>query len=97
MNGKNISSPLYSCESCNEDFKTNYGLKKHQMIHTGERPQKCLVCPFDTRDPAVLTRHIRTVHTGVKSFICEACNFAFSLLSQRNVHFKRVQLQQKIF
>ena len=31
---------------------------------------------FDTRDLAVLTRHVRTVHTGVKSFICEACNFA---------------------
>ena len=44
-NNCDSSTKRFPClwPNCSKDCKTNYGLRNHMRIYTGERPQ---VCPF---------------------------------------------------
>uniref|UniRef100_A0A3Q3FQ76 C2H2-type domain-containing protein n=1 Tax=Labrus bergylta TaxID=56723 RepID=A0A3Q3FQ76_9LABR len=34
----------YPCPECGKAFRINSELKKHMMVHTGERPYSCPMC-----------------------------------------------------
>lgn len=40
----NKKSRQYDCTVCNKTFKQKSDLDRHQRIHTGDRPFKCLTC-----------------------------------------------------
>ena len=67
---------IYKCETetCDKEFKNNYGLKRHLKIgHQGLKTHKCNFCEsfFSTSDQ--LKAHIQRVHEENKNYKCLSC------------------------
>ena len=41
-----ISSSSFRCEVCGRGFSRQEHVRRHMMLHTGERPFKCKDCPM---------------------------------------------------
>lgn len=86
---KNDEEPLTSCAVCNKLFKERHKLKRHMMIHTGEKPYPCHFCGKAFSLEYNLNTHIR-VHTGEKPFECEisGCGKKFTQSGNLKTHMK---------
>ncbi|NXV39568.1 ZN740 protein, partial [Rissa tridactyla] len=62
----------FICEHCFGAFRSSYHLKRHLLIHTGEKPFECDVCDMRFIQKYHLERHKR-VHSGEKPYQCERC------------------------
>ena len=62
----------FPCAQCGKRLSSQYALKMHSTIHTGERPHICLFCAKDFRGKKELEYHERT-HTGEKPYKCNLC------------------------
>ena len=58
-----IVKTSFSCAGCGETFDNKRALKRHTMIHSGERPFICTVCGAGFIQMSNLKVHMRT-HTG---------------------------------
>lgn len=67
----------FVCEHCFGAFRSSYHLKRHILIHTGEKPFECDVCDMRFIQKYHLERHKR-VHSGEKPYQCERCHQCFS-------------------
>nr|XP_009685860.1 PREDICTED: zinc finger protein 740 [Struthio camelus australis] len=67
----------FICEHCYGAFRSSYHLKRHILIHTGEKPFECDVCDMRFIQKYHLERHKR-VHSGEKPYQCERCMQSFS-------------------
>ncbi|KAG8129601.1 hypothetical protein E2320_016292, partial [Naja naja] len=67
----------FICEHCFGAFRSSYHLKRHILIHTGEKPFECDVCDMRFIQKYHLERHKR-VHSGEKPYQCERCLQSFS-------------------
>lgn len=77
-----------ACRFCGAVFQRDSDLIRHvDVIHTGQKAFKCLICnkDFGRRDTLVL--HVR-VHTGEKPYRCDFCGKSFSQSSSRIVHMR---------
>lgn len=54
----------YRCHICNAKFTQRSNLQRHEPIHSGERPYKCLRCPKDYLRADHLKRHMNRDHPG---------------------------------
>ena len=52
------------CPLCLKRFKDKYKMKRHYVIHTGEKPYSCAVCGFKTNRSECLKSHIIARHPG---------------------------------
>uniref|UniRef100_A0A7N6BPK7 C2H2-type domain-containing protein n=1 Tax=Anabas testudineus TaxID=64144 RepID=A0A7N6BPK7_ANATE len=66
----------YPCNSCGKQFMKETSLKRHELIHTGERPHQCTVCGKTFLTANELRLHNR-YHTGERPYKCEVCGKAF--------------------
>ena len=67
---------ICSFEGCNVRLKKE-GLRRHTLIHTGERPFECANCDATFPSNNALGRHTLT-HSGEKPFKCSQCEKEFS-------------------
>ncbi|XP_077808656.1 zinc finger protein 740 isoform X3 [Macaca mulatta] len=67
----------FVCEHCFGAFRSSYHLKRHILIHTGEKPFECDICDMRFIQKYHLERHKR-VHSGEKPYQCERCHQCFS-------------------
>ena len=73
-------------------------LKRHKLIHTGEKRFVCNVCPSKFNNNSHLKRHILYKHSGSpeRQFKCEQCGMAFVEKSTLRLH-KRTHTKEKPF
>ncbi|KAK8394013.1 hypothetical protein O3P69_006305 [Scylla paramamosain] len=79
------------CLQCDKKFIKPSQLKRHMMIHTGERPFKCTYegCDRAFNQKYTMLIHL-DIHTGRKDYKCEFCNKEFVQKSNLRCHIKRV-------
>nr|XP_020750715.1 zinc finger protein 740 isoform X1 [Odocoileus virginianus texanus]XP_020750717.1 zinc finger protein 740 isoform X1 [Odocoileus virginianus texanus] len=71
----------FVCEHCFGAFRSSYHLKRHILIHTGEKPFECDICDMRFIQKYHLERHKR-VHSGEKPYQCERCHQVSSRVMQ---------------
>ena len=80
----------YSCSQCGKEV---LNLQHHiKTVHVKEQMYSCNLCSYMTSRKEILTRHVKTVHTGIRK-TCLECGKEVSNLLQhvRSVHEKKLQ------
>ncbi|XP_055607425.1 zinc finger protein 852-like [Uranotaenia lowii] len=78
------------CEYCKKGFAYLSGLKKHSLVHTGQKPHACPDCGRCFSQKVNLTIHMKQ-HTGEESskkFFCPICQKGCTRMSELKIHLK---------
>lgn len=90
---------IHKCEDCDKAFVESSKLKRHQLVHTGEKPYQCTFegCGKRFSLDFNLRTHVR-IHTGDKPYVCpyDNCTKKFAqstnLKSHIQTHLKQPNL-----
>ncbi|CAL9704080.1 unnamed protein product [Knipowitschia caucasica] len=85
---------VYQCPYCGKVATSAYRLKRHMIVHTGERPFSCSTCGKTFARKYSRDEHA-TIHTGVKPYTCTICNRSFRQARNRNYHKLKHSLNKK--
>ena len=73
INSKKTMGP-FSCNECEEKFKFEAELMKHEETHTNEEFLHCTVCDDIFAHENELKKHEETQHNIVRPFSCSGCD-----------------------
>lgn len=80
------SVDMYSCNECEEVYRTCNELVMHSIVHAKET-LVCPLCQQGFEDEASVTSHIME-HANNESFPCEFCDLIFLTYNEQNYHVK---------
>uniref|UniRef100_A0A3Q2PSQ8 Zinc finger and SCAN domain-containing protein 22-like n=1 Tax=Fundulus heteroclitus TaxID=8078 RepID=A0A3Q2PSQ8_FUNHE len=75
------------CHVCGKTFTTATHLKRHMMIHTGQRPHCCKECGKTFARGECLRIHMR-IHTVERPYMCKVCPKSFRQRSNLVTHMR---------
>ena len=81
------------CKQCGKCFSQVGNLRKHERVHTREKPYECKHCGKCFSQAESLRQHER-VHTGEKPYECKQCGKCFSQAGSLRIH-ERVHTGEK--
>eukprot|EP00116_Pleurobrachia_bachei_P005664 sb/3465926/ len=86
----------YKCQHCPKNFRSPYNLKKHMVVHTGNREFRCTKCPYNTQKKVILEKHMQLhelielkPELMVNYTKCDKCDFICENAKVLGVH-KRI-------
>ena len=85
----------YPCCTCGKLFRTSSGRKKHNIVHTGERPFSCKSCGKTYKNGGSLRYHM-LAHTGKRPQVCDKCGKSFKCALALKSH-ELSHLSERIF
>ena len=65
------------CQFCEKEFKTMFNLKRHERVHTNEKPFLCKHCGKSFRENKHMKLH-ENIHKGIQPFACNTCGKKFN-------------------
>lgn len=78
----------YKCLICAKSFLDLSHLRRHSVVHTGEKPFVCSVCQKGFSQSSSLKIHQR-LHTGERPFKCHLCDYSAPVSSNLKSHIFR--------
>lgn len=78
----------FSCDKCDRKFTKAELLKKHELVHRGERPHECPRCGLGFKKKSVMRKHIMT-HSGIRPYVCTFCSIGFPQRNRLMSHWKK--------
>ncbi|XP_071790409.1 uncharacterized protein [Asterias amurensis] len=91
--GQRTQTTEFPCRFCGKVFFFKGGRKRHERIHTDEKPYMCQFCPKAFVHASALVCHER-VHTKARPYKCDECGKAFSQATHLKTH-TRVHTKEK--
>ncbi|XP_060809171.1 zinc finger protein 883 isoform X3 [Amyelois transitella] len=90
-----LKTNCYMCDLCNYKHHNKQALKRHMIVHTGEKSFECNVCGKAYARRNTLREHLR-IHNNERRFACSYCDRTFvqkcSLKGHVKTHHKDVDL-----
>ena len=90
-----VKEKSIKCSDCDLKFWNNYSLKKHCLVHTGDKPYICEICGKGFRSGTYHKMHLR-LHSGEKPYQCEVCGKSFAIRANLMKH-SRIHTGEKPF
>lgn len=76
----------YKCKICQKDFLQSGHLAEHMRTHSDGPHHMCTICDRSFKLLLSFKRHMRSVHSSVKPFLCEKCGDGFADEKKRDEH-----------
>ena len=87
---RNINNEVVKSNKCNQcDFASSRAdkLRRHLIMHSGEKPNKCNQCEYESSYASALRTHLNR-HSGERPYKCNQCDYASSYVFSLRTHLK---------